>query len=206
MHHSTVDGVSGAPAGRALRSGAPTPGVACRCREPHPSSSGDEPGLVDESAKDLGSSYASEVAIGDRGGRFGDHRRAPLIEGSVRPVPVVVIHVLREDDFEMAAARMRSLSRHSPRIVPTNRSAIAFALGARMGVLMILIPSAAKTASKEEVNLVSRSRMRNLAGVVRSVRSKQKLRACWVTQPQTGLALIPAMRTRRVPCSMKNST
>ena len=59
---------------------------------------------MDESAKDVGSSYASEVAIGDRGGRFGDHRRAPLIEGSVRPVPVVVIHVLREDDFEMAAA------------------------------------------------------------------------------------------------------
>src|ERR1039458_4919989 len=68
----------------------------CRCREPHPSSSGDEPVLVDESAKDVGSSYASEVGIGDRGGRFGDHRGAPLIEGSVRPVPVVVIHVLGE--------------------------------------------------------------------------------------------------------------
>ena len=40
-----------------------------------------------------------------------------------------------------------------------------------MGVLMILIPSAAKTASNEEVNFVSRSRMRNLAGVIRSVRS-----------------------------------
>jgi hypothetical protein len=47
-----------------------------------------------------------------------------------------------------------------------------------MGVLMIRIPSAAKTASKEEVNLVSRSRMRNLTGVVGSVSSQQRLRAC----------------------------
>ncbi len=60
-----------------------------------------------------------------------------------------------------------------------------------MGVLMILVPSAAKTASKEEVNLVSRFRIRNLAGVVRSARSKQRFRACWVTQPQTGLAVTP---------------
>jgi len=73
-------------------------------------------------------------------------------------------------------------------MVPTNRSQTAFARGALMGVLMILIPSAAKTAPKDGVNLVSRSRMRNVTGVVRSVRSKQRLRACWVTQPQTGLA------------------
>jgi hypothetical protein len=33
---------------------------------------------------------------------------------------------------------------------------------------MILMASAAKTASKEEVNLVSRARIKNLAGVRRS--------------------------------------
>ncbi len=91
-------------------------------------------------------------------------------------------------------------------MVPTTRSAMAFARGALTGVLMILMPSDAKTASKDEVNLVSRSRMRNLAGVVRSARSKQRLRACWVTQPLTGLAVTPAMWTRRVSCSTKNST
>jgi len=41
---------------------------------------------------------------------------------------------------------------------------MAFALGAMTGVLMILIPSAAKTGSKEGVNLVSRAEQRD--GVV----------------------------------------
>ena len=53
-------------------------------------------------------------------------------------------------------------SRHSRRKVPITRSQMALARGARTGLLMILMPSAAKTASKEAVNLVSRSRMRNL--------------------------------------------
>jgi putative intracellular protease/amidase len=77
---------------------------ACGCRQPHRPSSGDEPVLVDESAKDVGSSDASGVGIGDRDRRFGDPRGAPLIEGSVGPMPVVVIHVFREDDLEMTAA------------------------------------------------------------------------------------------------------
>ena len=53
--------------------------------------------------------------------------------------------------------------RHSRRIVPITRSQMALARGARTGVLMILMPSAAKTASKELVYLVSRSRTRNCA-------------------------------------------
>jgi hypothetical protein len=44
--------------------------------------------------------------------------------------------------------------------VPTKRSAIAFAFGARTGVLTISMPSLAKTASKLRVNLTSRSRIR----------------------------------------------
>src|ERR1035441_10108198 len=86
---------------------------------------------------------------------------------------------------------MSSRSMHSRRMVPTNRSQTAFARGALMGVLMMRIPSAAKTASKEEVNFVSRSRMRNLADVVRCVRSEQRLRACWVTQPGDGVGCYP---------------
>ena len=53
-----------------------------------------------------------------------------------------------------------SQSRHSARAVRTKRSANAFAFGARTGVLMILMPSLAKTASKSRVNLLSRSRIR----------------------------------------------
>jgi hypothetical protein len=59
---------------------------------------------VDESAKDVASSDASRVGFGDRGRRFGDRRGTALIEGSVRPEPVVMTHVFGEDDFEMAAA------------------------------------------------------------------------------------------------------
>jgi hypothetical protein len=43
---------------------------------------------------------------------------------------------------------IRGWSRRSRRIVPTRRSLIAFARGARAGVLMILTSMAVKTASK----------------------------------------------------------
>ena len=46
-------------------------------------------------------------------------------------------------------------------MLPTKRSAIALARGARTGVLMMLMSMAAKTASNAAVNLASRSRMRN---------------------------------------------
>ena len=78
-----------------------------------------------------------------------------LVERSVRAMAVVVAEVLGEDGFRVAATKTRSRSRHSRRTVPTKRSAMAFARGARTGVLMVLMPSAAKTASKEDVNLVS---------------------------------------------------
>src|SRR3954447_22421336 len=48
-----------------------------------------------------------------------------------------------------------SQSRHSARAVRTKRSANAFAFGARTGVLMISIPSLAKTASKSREYLAA---------------------------------------------------
>jgi hypothetical protein len=71
---------------------------------------------------------------------------------------------------------------------------------------MTLVPSAAKTASKEAVNLVSRSRMRNLTASACSARSIERLRACWVTQLATGLVVMPGIRTRRVSWWMNTST
>ena len=62
-------------------------------------------------------------------------------------------------------------------MVPTNRSAMAFARGARTGILMIRIPCAAKTASKEETNFVSRSCIKYSTGVARSASSTQMFRA-----------------------------
>ena len=60
---------------------------------------------MDQPAKDVGSSNASGVGIvSDRGRRFADPRGEQLIEGSVRAVPVVVIHVFGKHGFEMMAA------------------------------------------------------------------------------------------------------
>jgi len=53
-------------------------------------------------------------------------------------------------------------SRHSQRALAIQRSAIAFAWGARTGVLIIRAPAAASTTSNAAVNLASRSRIRNL--------------------------------------------
>ena len=64
----------------------------------------------------------------------------------------------------------------------TKRSAIAFAFGARTGVLMIWMPSLAKTASKSRVNLLSRSRIRKRNDPGRSWSVQANWRACWVTQ------------------------
>jgi hypothetical protein len=52
-------------------------------------------------------------------------------------------------------------SRSWRRIVPTKRSAIAFARGVRTGVLIMVMSTAEMTASKAVVNRASRSRMRN---------------------------------------------
>ena len=41
------------------------------------------------------------------------------------------------------------------------RSAVAFALGARSGVLMMRMPAPVNTASNAAVNLLSRSRIKN---------------------------------------------
>jgi hypothetical protein len=57
---------------------------------------------------------------------------------------------------------MRSRSVHSRRAVPIHRSAIAFARGARIGVLITRAPSEMNISSKTLVYLASRSRMRNL--------------------------------------------
>src|SRR6266542_4099746 len=97
--------------------------------------------------------------------------------------------------------RMRSQSRHSARAVRTKRSAIAFAFGARTGVLTIRMPSLRKTSSKGPLYLLSRSRIRKRAPC--SEKSRPRLRACWVIQAPLGFFVQPASQTRRLeprPC------
>ena len=71
---------------------------------------------------------------------------------------------------------------------------------------MTLMASATKMASKEAVNLVSRSRMRNLIAFAWSASSIERFRACWVTQLATGFDVMPAICTRRVSWWMNTST
>jgi hypothetical protein len=76
-------------------------------------------------------------------------------KGTVGAVAVVVVDVDAQDALELAA-KIRIQSRHSRRTVPTKRSAITFAFGARIGVRMISRPSLRNTSSKVSVNLRSR--------------------------------------------------
>jgi hypothetical protein len=71
-------------------------------------------------------------------------------------------------------------------MVPTKRSAMALARGARTGDLTTVTSIALKTASKDGVNLASRSRMRNRNRRPASSRSMVKLRASWVSHAPVG--------------------
>jgi hypothetical protein len=84
-----------------------------------------------------------------------------LAEGPVWPVAVVVVLVLVEHGGGVPSIDDQDGSRSSRRMLPTKRSAIALARGARAGVLIMRKSMAVKTASNAAVNLASRSRMRN---------------------------------------------
>jgi hypothetical protein len=81
---------------------------------------------------------------------------------------------------------------------------MAFACGARTGVLTIRMPPLRNTSSKAALYLLSRSRMTNR--MPSSAMSRPRLRACWVTQAPVGLVVQPASQTRRLACAMKKST
>ena len=74
-----------------------------------------------------------------------------LLQRPMWPVRVVVIDVLAENEPEMPLARDQHLIQASRRALPTQRSAIAFARGARTGALMIRMPAAVNTASNAAV-------------------------------------------------------
>jgi len=61
-------------------------------------------------------------------------------------------------------------------------------------------------ASKDPVNVASRSEMRNRNNAPRPSRSITRLRACWVVQAAVGLAVTARMWMRPVAISMTNST
>src|SRR5437762_3423858 len=103
----------------------------------------------------------------------------------MRPMRIVVVDGDAKDTFKLSAAAdqepveaVAGQSRQSRRTVPTQRSANAFACGARNGVRMISTPSPLKTVSKARLNLLSRSWIRNRAGIGRSQSDQANCRAC----------------------------
>ena len=119
---------------------------------------------------------------------------------------VVVLDVLGEDDLKMPAAKHEeSIGALAP-----HGTSEPLCDGARPRGADRSLDDPDALAGEDGVegrgDFVSRSRSKNLAAVVRSARSEQTFRACWVTQVRTGLAVTPARRTRRVSYSMKNRT
>jgi hypothetical protein len=79
----------------------------------------------------------------------------------------------------------RAQAEAAVRTVPTQRSATALALGARIGVQMISAPVERQTSSNALVNLVSGSRIRNLNAAARSPSATRRLQACCATTGQS---------------------
>ena len=86
-----------------------------------------------------------------------------LVECPVRPAGVVMVGVLAQDQPQVPFAGDQHPVQALAAAPPTQRSAIAFARGARIGVLMIRTPIAVNTASNAAVNLASRSRITNFS-------------------------------------------
>ena len=100
--------------------------------------------------------------------------------------------------------RMRSTS--SRRMVPTKRSAIALARGARMGDLMTVTLMAVKTASEGGGELgvaIADEEPEPLVGVVEV---HGQVAGLLVSQEPVGWAVTPRMWTRPVACSMTKKT
>ena len=97
---------------------------------------------------------------------------------------VEVREILGQNVLEVAAVDDQfpvlqfAADRSDPSLGDPVRSAIPFARGARTGVRRMRMPSPVKTGSKTSVNLLPRSRIKNLKGATRSPRSISKLCAC----------------------------
>jgi hypothetical protein len=131
-----------------------------------------------------------------------------LVQRPVRPVGVVVVGVLAEDEPQMGSPAISIRSRHSWRALPIQRSAIAFARGACTGVWMMRTPMAANTAPKAAVKLGIPvvDEEREGGGWIGGIHQQIAGLPGHPWPPPVGLAVMPARCTRRVPYSVKNNT
>jgi hypothetical protein len=110
--------------------------------------------LVDNAAQDVASSHAQHA--GNRWGGILQPVKRWQVDPAVRSLRVVLGDVFAEHPLEMTPTEDERPVKASRLTVRTHRSAKAFALGARTGVRMASMPSAAKLL----VYLESRSLIR----------------------------------------------
>jgi hypothetical protein len=120
--------------------------------------------------------------------------------------PVVVLSVDAERPVKMAPPEdQRPVEALGPDLSIT-RSAWAFAFGARTGVRITRIASNRTTVPNGPVNFASRSRTGNRTGLLRASSPSARLRACWVTQAESGCTVEGLTWIRRLPSSMNTRT
>jgi hypothetical protein len=106
----------------------------------------------------------------------------------------------------MPATEHEDVIEHSFRTVRTQRSATAFAFGARTGVLITRTPSDRTTWSNGPENLASRSWISGRGRCPPSSRSISRLGDCCSIQSPSGLLVQARYSIRRLPVRMKTST
>jgi hypothetical protein len=114
------------------------------------------------------------------------------VQRPVWPVGVVVIGIFTEDQPQVPFTG----DQHPVQALTVGTGNPPFRDRVRTGCLNGRLDDphtrAVKTASNAMVNLVSRSRIKNLTPPARSSRFISRLRACWVTHSPVGWAVIPA--------------
>jgi hypothetical protein len=123
--------------------------------------------------------------------RFAGPKRRHPSQATVRAVHVVVSGVRGQHSLQLPTSKDQQPSSSSRRTVPTQRSAEAFARGARTGVASTPIPSAATAASNAAVNLVSRSQTTNRNWPTRPARAMSRLRPAGPPTPPDGMGRDP---------------
>ena len=145
----------------------------CGCREPHPPGSGDHPVVMDEAAQTVGSSHLGGVDVVDRRRRRVERGRRMLGQ---RAAGVVVRDVPGEHGFEVAASE----DDHVVEAFAPDGADHAPANGVRPGLdrgldaMTIVVPSAAKTASKGTLmaGSISLPRHAHTVGKIRAPRAE----------------------------------
>lgn len=123
------------------------------------------------------------------------------VAAAVGSLSVVVGGVLGQDGAQMPFAEDQYLVGGLGLDGSDEPFRVGVRLGARGGILTVVMPASARTGSKEVVNCPARSRTRNRKSAARSPRSRRRFRACGVVHGPSGWAVTPRTWTVRVPTS-----